>query len=84
MTDSMSSEDWLDMETATDIEIAMYIVRLMNGNIGLVRAQGNGNSKKLYVKMAKNCLEKMTNPFAKKMLEDKIGELNALYSLPAY
>ena len=64
---------WLpDEENATDIEVAMHVIRLMNGYIELVKAQGNGYSKSIYIKMAENSLETMTNPYAKKLLLDKM------------
>lgn len=71
------------MENATDIEIAMYLIRLMDGNIGLVRAQGKGNSQNLYFEMVKTCMKKMTSPFARKLLQDKMSEVKALYNLQA-
>lgn len=72
------------MDSATDMEVAMYLIRLMNGNIGLVKAQGNGNSKNLYFSMAKRYLKKMNNPFARKMLLDKMSEVKAIYKLSAF
>lgn len=83
MNDYDNGQGGFDMDRATDIEVAMYLVRLMNGNIGLVRAQGSGNSKNLYFSMADRYLKKMTNPFAKKMLLEKMSEVNAIYELPA-
>ena len=83
MNDYGNDECSFDVDRATDIEVAMYLIRLMNGNIGLVRAQGNGNSKNLYFSMANRYIKKMTNPFAKKMLKDKMSEVQVIYNLPA-
>ncbi|MFC1814348.1 hypothetical protein ACFL0M_00085 [Thermodesulfobacteriota bacterium] len=78
MMDNIRNSEWLfDMDKATDIEVAMGLIRLMNGHIELVKAQGNGNSKNLYFKMAENSLKTMQNPFAKKLLLDKMEEVKA-------
>ena len=65
------------MGRTTDIEVVLSLIRLMNGYIDLVRAQGNGNSRSLYITMAENSLKTMTNPYAKKLLWDKMTEVKA-------
>ncbi|MDP1833545.1 MAG: hypothetical protein Q8L11_01265 [Candidatus Moranbacteria bacterium] len=59
-------------EEATDMEIVMNLVGHIN-NPYMVDEQGN-SARKVYIKEAKNILDKLTNPEAKKMLEDAIEE----------
>ena len=55
-----------DPEQLTDLEIAIYFLRLFD-NHGVVR-------RNLICGMAENALKNMTNPFAKKMLVEKMTE----------
>ncbi|MDZ4385177.1 MAG: hypothetical protein U0944_02035 [Candidatus Moranbacteria bacterium] len=59
-------------EEATDMEIVMNLVGHIN-NPYMVDEQGN-SARKVYIKEAKNILDKLTNPEAKKRLEDAIAE----------
>lgn len=78
MMDNIRNYECLfDADKATDIEVAMILTRLMNGHIELVKAQGKGSSRSLYFKMAQNSLKTMQNPFAKKLLLDKMEEIKA-------
>ncbi len=63
----------------TDIEIAMHLLRLMgdNGNQHeFKKAQRSSNVKHTYITMAENAAKTMTNPFAKKLLMNKIAVQN--------
>ena len=65
-----------DPEKSTDIELALRLLQLMNAQGELKGIQDHATGKKLIVGMTESAIETMTNPFAKKMLEDKIAELS--------
>ncbi len=60
------------MERKMDIEVAMNLIQLMDGYIEFGKAHGIDNLSSLYVKMVENSLETMTNPYAKKLLLDRM------------
>ncbi|MDP1884051.1 MAG: hypothetical protein Q8L10_01665 [Candidatus Moranbacteria bacterium] len=58
-------------EVATDMEVAMNLIK----HIDNPYVDGQGNSaREVYVEEARNVLDTLTNPEAKKMLEDAIKE----------
>jgi len=58
-------------EVATDMEIVMNLIK----HIDNPYVDGQGNSaREVYVEEARNVLDTLTNPEAKKMLEDAIKE----------
>ena len=67
----------LATDNMTDIESAMNFLQV----IGVAETHGHGetqeksNGPALYISMAENLVEKMTNPFAKKLVKEKIDEL---------
>ena len=67
-----------DTEKSTDIELALRLLQLMNAQGELKGIQGRAKGNNIIVGMTESAIETMTNPFAKKMLEDKIAELSGL------
>lgn len=65
-----------DIGKSTDIELALRLLQLMDAHGELKDIQGNANGKNIIVGMAESATETMTNPFAKKLLKDKIAELS--------
>lgn len=66
-----------DFEKPTDIEIAMQLFHLLDDLREFTRFQSPLDGKHIIIKMAENALGAMTNPFAKKLLMDKIiGQQN--------
>ncbi|MFA7209430.1 MAG: hypothetical protein WC120_04035 [Parcubacteria group bacterium] len=59
-------------EEATDMEIVMNLIGHIN-NPYIVDEQGN-SAREVYIEEARNILDKLTNPEARKMLEDAIKE----------
>ncbi len=65
----------LGVEKPTDIEIAYYILRLMNNYLlGSPSFKNQDFERGLMVKLAEKALKTMTNPYAKKLLLNKIDE----------
>jgi len=74
---NINFEDLLGVEKPTDIEIVLYILRLMDGY--LQRSPGYKNrsfERDHLVKLAEKTLKTITNPHAKKLLMDKIDEFH--------
>ncbi len=69
-----STEKEFYAEKLTDIEVALHHLKLMDTH-GNFRDQYRVNGGNIYFTMAENALKTMTNPFAKKMLIDKMAEL---------
>lgn len=70
-------EEAFDRDRLTDIEIAMYILRLMDNYEdlpGFKQTQSPSKVASDYIKIAENTAQTMTNPFAKSMLMNKIAE----------
>jgi len=55
----------------TDMELTLYIVRLLNGR----PITGLENSKKIYIEYARKIIKTLSNPFAIKMLEKEIDKI---------
>ena len=64
----------LDMEEPFDMEVALHILRLMDGCSKFTGFQDVAKRKAFFIGMAENAVKKMTNPYAKKMLMDEIIE----------
>lgn len=75
ITEANSFNRIFDIEKTTDIELAMRLLQLMNDDVELKNIQGHANEKNIIVGMTESAIETMTNPFAKKLLKDKITEL---------
>jgi hypothetical protein len=65
---------FFDNNKSTDIEVAIHLLKLMgtqnkSSEIGYIF-----NGKNPYVVMVEDALETMTNPFARKLLIDKMSE----------
>jgi len=69
-----NTEQMLDRKNLTDIEIALYLLQLIDINSKYSGNQNCINAKNIYVRMAANALETMNNPFAKKLLIDKMED----------
>ena len=63
-----------DMEKPFDMEVALHILRLMDGYSQFTGFQDVSKRKAFFIGMAENAVKKMTNPYAKKMLMDEIIE----------
>ncbi len=69
-------EQVFDSDKLMDIEIAMHLLRLMDDHSGLhefKKAQRHSNGMSVYYKMAENVIKTMTNPFAKRLLTNRIA-----------
>ncbi len=68
-------EDAQDPEKATDMEIALLLIGHMDRPCEVETGHGEKeNIRERYIREAEKEIEKMTNPFAIKMLKEKIGE----------
>jgi len=69
-------EQVFDADKLTDIEIAMNLLRLMADNDlqRLNKARKYPNIAGTYIRMAENAVKTLSNPFARKLLLDKIAE----------
>ncbi len=56
----------VDYDTASDIEVALYLIWLIEANPG-IRIRG-------IIERANEALKKMSNPFAVKLLKDKVNQ----------
>ncbi|MCD6296186.1 MAG: hypothetical protein J7M30_03415 [Deltaproteobacteria bacterium] len=66
-------ENLLCVQKPTDMQIALYILRLMDdGSHGFQSCKDQGFGRGYIVKLAEKALESMTNPCAKKLLMDEI------------
>jgi hypothetical protein len=72
------SEYLYDPEEPTDLEIALRILQLIddrrrfNGTLGRGRQPADG--REAIVGLAKSAAQTMTNPYARKLLLDKLAE----------
>ena len=66
------SETLSDKERLTDIEFAMLLLRLMGDPLEHKSVQCQVDGRDINFSIAENALKRMTNPFAKKLLLDKI------------
>jgi hypothetical protein len=62
----------MDVEKPTDMEIAMLLMRLMEDSHGTKQSGGSMAWRDRILEMAGNVMDTMTNPCAKKLLEDNI------------
>ena len=67
-------EKLTDFKDPADTEVALYFLRLLDDLWKARGIQGPAEGDGLIIEMAKNALTTMTNPFAKKLLMDKITE----------
>jgi hypothetical protein len=68
----------LDLEKPTDIEVAMFISRLLDDSGKSDTEGGRAHWKESILLMVREALSTMTNPFARKFLTDQIRERGAL------
>ena len=68
------SETLSDKERLTDIEVAMLLLRLMDDPFEHKRVQCQVDGRDINYSIVESALKTMTNPFAKKLLLDKITE----------
>ena len=61
-----------DVEKATDIEVVMRLLKLMGEPENYVDDEYRKTLNHVYVKMAENALQTMTNPFARELLLDRL------------
>lgn len=66
--------DFTDKQEDSDIEIAIRLIRSLNGIAELIKSHGNTKSNTICVEMVKTKLRKMRNPYAKQMVIDKLKE----------
>ena len=72
-------EQLFDSDKLMDIEIAMHLLRLMDNQSGLhefKKAQRHSDGMNVYCSMAENVVKTMTNPFAKRLLMNRIAAQN--------
>jgi len=62
----------LGVDEPTDTEIAVYVLRIMDNLTQFQGSQTRGIEKDTSIRLAKNALKIMANPYAKKLLMDKI------------
>jgi len=63
-----------DNNKSTDIEVAIHILKLMGTHNKSSEIKYRFNLKNPYFIMVEDALETMTNPFARKLLIDKMAE----------
>jgi hypothetical protein len=68
-------KSYVSEKKTSETEIAIKTVRSLNGIFELVKAQGDEKKKHTAVEMAEDTLQKMQDPYAKKMILTKIEEL---------
>ena len=62
-------------EAASDIEVALFYIEHITNPCEVEVSPGQvENIRGFYIRLANEYLPKMTNPYAKKLLEEKIGE----------
>ena len=72
-------EQEFDSDRLMDIEIAMHLLRLMDDYSDLHEFKKNqkpSNGMNVCYSMAENAIKTMTNPFAKRLLRDRIAAQN--------
>ena len=70
-------EQLFDTDKLTDIEVAMKLLRLMDDHNDLRKSNKSqilSNIMGTYIQTVKNTVETLSNPFAKKLLIDKLAE----------
>jgi len=65
---------FFDNNKITDIEVAIHLLKLMGTHNKSSEIKFRFNGKNPYVVMVEDALETMTNPFARKLLIDKMAE----------
>ena len=70
----------IDDDRPSDIEVAMNFSQLLDANIEVMKTHRTNNLISFYAKMAENAMVSMTNPFAKKLILDKIDTTKELIS----
>lgn len=72
-------EQLFETDKLTDIEVAMNLLRLMDDHNDLRKSNQNqllSDVMVYYNRAIKNTVEKLTNPFARKLLIDRLAEQN--------
>ncbi len=72
MDQNRASAGFQDVERATDIEVVMRLLKLMGEPIDCMGDENRSSLNHVYVKMAENALQTMTNPYARELLLDRI------------
>ena len=70
-------EQLFDTDKLTDIEVAMKLLRLMDAHNDLRKSNKSqilSHVMRTYASAVKNTVETLSNPFAKKLLMDKLAE----------
>ncbi|MBN1103709.1 MAG: hypothetical protein JXL84_09885 [Deltaproteobacteria bacterium] len=75
---STCSEPPFDFEKPTDIEVAMFISRLLDDSCKSDMEAGRPRWKESILLMVREALRTMTNPFARKFLADQLREREVL------
>jgi len=68
----------LDLDKPTDIEVAMFISRLLDDSCRSDAEGGRPLWKESILLMVREALSNMTNPFARKFLSDQLRERGTL------
>ncbi len=63
-----------DTNKSTDIEVAIHLLKIMGTYNKSSEIKYRFNGKNPYLVMVEDALETMTNPFARKLLIDKMNE----------
>jgi hypothetical protein len=74
ITNGTHEARFLDLEAPTDMELALSISRMLDSCCNSSGEAGQGDWRETVISIARNVLNGMTNPFAKKLLADQIGE----------
>jgi hypothetical protein len=69
----MQNPRFPDFDEPTDMEIAIRISRMLDDCLDSTGETDSAGWKKSLISMAKNVLNTMTNPYARKLLADQIG-----------
>jgi hypothetical protein len=72
MPDEICNARFPNFDEPTDMEIAMHLSRLLDDSCSL--NVDRAGWKESLVSMARHVLNSMTNPYARKLLTDQIGE----------
>ena len=70
-------EPYFEEKSMTDIEVALHFLRLIDSPCEPYNASMLLNKKTILFELAQTAIKGMTNPYARKLIEDRMTELSA-------